>query len=511
MKKSFSESIPNVGSKVWAMIPSTFTFVAGLSFSVTALAAEPASDAKPAEPWKAEISGPYDSKLRLEVNERVRGEVADWFGDPIVKGKVVPKESSYHFLGNKFQLGLRLTSKPFEAFAQFQDTTLVNLPDSGVGVGSVYYLNDPHKDQNSAFLRQGWAKFKYDGFYLTGGRQLYSDGVQGAARHKNLKWIQDFRLGQRLIGPFEYTHAGRSFDGGTIGYLSDDFEASGFAFLPTYGGFNINGMSNISDINIAGASLNLRDSATIGDTIARLSYYYYSDTRGLVATDSRPDPARRSTKGQAIEIHTIGAHAAHILPLGPGLADGMLFGYGQAGDWQGQDHSAWAYGAEIGYQLPDVWSSPWLRAGINSGSGDPNPNDGNHQTFFQLLPTAWLYAQFPFYNMMNNQDVFLQAILKPHAMVNVRMDFHWLSVNESKDLLYSGAGATSDRVFGYAGAPTGGNTDIAYLTHLMVSVKPNNYLTFNMLYGHAFGQEVIDAQYANKQGDYGFVEAVVSF
>lgn len=466
---------------------------------------------KGGEPWKLETTGPADSKLRLELNERIRGEFVDWFGEPIVKGKVVAKESNYNFVGNKFQLGVRFTHRVLEAFAQFQDTLITALPANGVGVGSVYYANTPHTTQNSAFLRQGWAKLKMDGFYLTGGRQLYSDAAQGIARHKNLKWIQDYRWAQRLIGPFEYTHTGRSFDGGTLGYLSDNFEVAGFAFLPTFGGFEIDGMHTITDINVAGVTLNLRDSETVGNTLGRLFWTYYSDDRDLVVVDNRPEAERKNTKGQPIQIHTVGGSAAHVLPLGPGLVDGMFYGYGQFGDWQDLEQSAWAYGVEVGYQLPDLWASPWLRAGINSGSGDPNPKDKVHETFFQLLPTAWLYAQFPFYNMMNNQDVFFQAILKPHSMVNVRLDFHWLSVNENQDLLYSGAGATSNKVFGYAGTPTGGFDDLAYLTHMMVSIKPAEQLTFNLFYGHAFGQEIINAQFTGKQGNYGFVEAIVSF
>ncbi|MGH8476232.1 MAG: alginate export family protein [Methylococcales bacterium] len=481
-----------------------------LALAATA-SADPAKGAKGPEPWKAEISGPYDTTVRLEVNDRIRGEFVDWFGDPIINGKVVPKESSYDFLANKFQLGIRIKGEPFEAFAQFQHTVISGLPANGVGVGSVYFANTPRTTQNGAFIRQGWLKLKHNGFYVSGGRQIYMDQAQGAATHKSLKWIQDLRLAQRLIGPFEYTHVGRSFDGGTLGYLSDDIEVSGFAFMPTFGGFEINGINTITDIKIAGAAVNLRDSEAVGNTIGQLSYYYYSDDRNLLVTDSRSTAARAQTLGQSIEIHTLGVSAAHILPIGPGLADGMFYGYGQFGNWQNQNHGAWAFGVELGYQLSDVWGSPWLRAGINSGSGDPNPGDGNHQTFCQLLPTAWPYAQFPFYNMMNNQDVFVQALVKPHPKVNVRFDFHWLSVNETRDLLYSGGGATSNTFFGYAGLPTGGFDNVAYLTHVMVNIKPIDYLSFNFLYCHAFGQDIINTQYTNKQGNYGFVEAIVSF
>ncbi|HSP98058.1 MAG TPA: alginate export family protein, partial [Candidatus Dormibacteraeota bacterium] len=49
---------------------------------------------------------------------------------------------------------------------------------------------------------------------------------------------------------------------------------------------------------------------------------------------------------------------------------------GQLGDYQNLDQRAWAYGVEAGYRLVDTWAKPWMRLGINSGSGDTNLNDG---------------------------------------------------------------------------------------------------------------------------------------
>ncbi|MGY6217595.1 alginate export family protein [Methylolobus aquaticus] len=483
-------------------------FAVVLAASPFALCAADAGDAKP---WKAETEVTEGNHVRFELNERIRGEFVDWFGDPIVRGRVTERDSDYTFAGNKLQLGIRVRGERFEGFAQFQNSTVAALPSNGVGLGAVYYANTPTTTQNAAFLRQGWLKLRHDGFYVSAGRQLYSDAAQGPARQWNLKWIQETRLAQRLIGPFEYTHTGRSFDGGTVGYLAEDVEIQGFAFMPTSGGFEINGMNTITDINVAGLTANLRDSERFRNTIGQLSYYYYSDDRGLVAADNRPETVRVANRGKPIEIHTLGVWGAHALPIGPGVLDGMLYNYGQFGDWQNLSQGSWAYGAELGYQFNEVWSSPWLRAGINSASGDANPDDRDHQTFFQMLPTAWLYAQFPFYNMMNNQDVFVQALLRPDPTLLVRLDFHWLSVSQSRDLVYSGGGATSNTYFGFNGNPTGGFDDLAYLTHLMVNYKPLDYLAFNLFYSHAFGQSIINAQYTARPGNYGFVEAIVSF
>jgi len=54
-----------------------------------------------------------------------------------------------------------------------------------------------------------------------------------------------------------------------------------------------------------------------------------------------------------------------------------------------------------------------LSAGHSYGSGEGNPNDSTHGTFFQVLTTPRLYARFPFCNMMNNEDFYGTLDLHP--------------------------------------------------------------------------------------------------
>ncbi len=117
-------------------------------------------------------------------------------------------------------------------------------------------------------------------------------------------------------------------------------------------------MNEISDITVAGTSLNLRDSEAIGNTIGRLFWYYYADDRDIVFVDNRPLAIREAAKGEGSSIHTIGASAVHVHGIGPGLADGMFYAFGQFGDWQDLRHRTWAYGVEVGYQLPALWGRP---------------------------------------------------------------------------------------------------------------------------------------------------------
>jgi hypothetical protein len=112
---------------------------------------------------------------------------------------------------------------------------------------------------------------------------------------------------------------------------------------------------------------------------------------------------------------------------------------------------------------------PWLRAGYSQGSGDDTPGTtagGEHRTFFQMLPTPRIYARTPFYNMMNNRDLFASLLLRPARATSVRLEAHKLSLTQSADLWYAGGGAYNNTVFGFQGRPSGGKRNLATLLDL---------------------------------------------
>ena len=71
---------------------------------------------------------------------------------------------------------------------------------------------------------------------------------------------------------------------------------------------------------------------------------------------------------------------------------------------------------------------PWFRVGFYDGSGDDNPTDKTHGTFFQVLPTPRPYARFPFFDMINNRDIFASLVLRPHAKWTISNEYHFLSL-----------------------------------------------------------------------------------
>lgn len=472
----------------------------------------PAEPARPrGEIPKLEVAGPRGSTLRLEVAERYRFELSRWFEtDPAGP----QPEHDYEFHASKLQLGLRATRAPLEAFVQLQHTWLLDLPEGAPGPGGAYHANSPRRDQSEVFLRNAWLRWQdalgVKGLALQGGRQLYRDGLEAPAEDATLLWLQRNRIAERLVGSFDYTHAGRSFDGAQVAWDAGRWNVTGFAFVPTWGGFETDGNRNIERIRLAGVAASARRLPGLADATARLFWIGYEDERGLVPVDNRPLAARQADRG-ALRIHAFGGHALHVRRLGPGRLDLLAWGVAQVGDWQGLDHRAFAFALEAGYQLPDVFGAPWLRAGIDFGSGDGDPADGRHESFFQLLPTARLYAQTPFYNAMNDRDVFAQLVWKPHPRVGLRADVRWLRLAEGDDLLYAGGGAASDRVFGFTGVATGGRRSLGVLADLTLALQLTRQLGVQLYFGHVFGGSGLEHAYRDGDADYAFAELSLAF
>jgi hypothetical protein len=195
----------------------------------------------------------------------------------------------------------------------------------------------------------------------------------------------------------------------------------------------------------------------------RFFFIEYDDFRHMVKTDDRPLVLRRADLSN-IRIDTFGGHTLHAFETSPGTVDLLFWGAAQTGRWGVQKQRAGAFDVEGGIQ-PKVLSSvkPLIRGVFTYGSGDSNPNDNRHETFFQLLPTPRPYAKFSFFNMMNPEDRFSILILRPHAKVTVTNEFHALRLTDPNGFWYAGGGAYQPWTFGYTGRATSGRRSLGSL------------------------------------------------
>ena len=459
---------------------------------------------------RGDEGGGWRDRVTLIASERLRGEVVDWFRPQ--PGAADPEASRYAFVASQLRAGLSVVLPHAQLTLVAQDTRLGNLPDDAslpppvgnLGPGAIYFANTKQRTQGEPFLKLGFMTLRRAGLTATVGRYEYRDGLETVPGDPTLAALKRMRIAERLVGPFEFTHVTRSFDGVRLTWDRPAWNVTAFGTRPTQGGFEVSANREL-DATLAGAAFTSKRLPSLPPADVRLFYLYYRDSRDALKVDNRAHSVRTADRAP-IALHTAGGHGLTVVDLGPGRLDVLGWVAAQAGDWGVDDHVAWAYAVETGYQLPALFAAPWLRIGYDRSSGDGNPTDGHHRTFFQLLPTARTYAQLPFYNLMNTGDSFAQVLLAPHRDVSLRCDYHWLTLSDARDLWYSGGGATNDDIFGYAGARSGGHHDLAQVVDLSATVRVLSQLAVNAYYGHAFGGDVVRATFAGRAANYGFVE-----
>lgn len=239
----------------------------------------------------------------------------------------------------------------------------------------------------------------------------------------------------------------------------------------------------------------------------RIFGIYYNDDRGILKSDNRP-LAVRSQDFAGIDIGTYGGHYIVAIPTGAGTVDLLGWGALQSGRWGTLTQRSGAGAVEGGMQARFANRlRPWLRAGYFYSSGDKDPSDGVHGTFFAVLPTPRVYARFPFFSEMNSRDLFAELILRPRNDLTFRTDAHGLWLASSHDLWYSGGGSFQPWTFGFTGRPSNNAAGLANLYDISVDYKWTHGVSLGFYFGYAQGHRVIESIYPGESnGMLGFVE-----
>jgi len=442
----------------------------------------------------------------------------DWF-------QPASGENSYQYSGNLMRLGLSENHGTWDWNAEFAAPFLLNLPTNATGTGAqqgalglgANYLSANSGNQNAAMIFPKNLFVRFNGLEgnqrhtLQIGRFEFLDGSELAPKNATLAALKRDRVAQRLIGNFGFSDVGRSFDGVHYSYgtASDNFTFVGA--VPTRGVFQVDGWGwNRIGFGYAAYTHEWGKNRHSADT--RFFVIEYDDFRHILKTDNRALAVRRADLAN-IRIDTFGGHSLHAIETGSGVVDLLFWGALQTGRWGAQTQRAGAFDAEAGFQ-PKILTGlkPWLRGGYTYGSGDGNPNDNRHNTFFQLLPTPRPYAKFPFFNMMNTEDRYGILILRPHAKIAITSEFHALRLSAANDLWYSGGGAYQPWTFGYTGRSTSGRRSLGNLYDLGTDYRVNRHLTLSEYFGYTEGLAAMEQIYpSGKDGKFGYLELLYRF
>jgi hypothetical protein len=449
--------------------------------------------------------------VSISIFDRSRVDATQWYA-------ATPTPETYGFVESLLRIGIAQHIKKWDWQLELAAPADLDLPNDAVspvtaqgqlGLGGTYYAsNASNSNPAAAFLKQGFARYHFPGKGKTIrlGRFEFIDGQETQPKNVEIAWLQANRIAHRLIGNFAFSTAQRSLDGVEAHFGSDSYDITAMAGRADQGVFNMNGNP---ELNVDLQYLAVTKSTFNDHLLVRAFGMDYHDGRtGLTKTDNRT-LAVRAADHKNIRIGTYGGDAVTTIPVGPGRADFLFWGAVQTGQWGILSHSAAATAVEGGYQVAKVPTSPWLRGGWFRSTGDNNASDNKHNTFFQILPTPRIYAQFPFYNLMNNTDGFVQVIDKPTKRINVRSDLHWLKLTSGNDLWYQGGGAYDNKVFGYTGRPANNRSSFASVLDASLDWQVAKPVTMTFYYAKSFGKSVIGTIYPTaKDAQFGYVEFV---
>lgn len=478
----------------------TFLRIGCLPLAATLALAAPFAMAQSKTPDKPPIS--------VSVYDRTRMDAWQWFAAP-------PTENSYAYVQSLQRIGISQRLHRWDWELELSQPTLLDVPDDAVspvsaqgqlGLGGTYYAANNNSYPAAAFLKQGFARLDGQHSSLRVGRFEFVAGQETQPKNPTLSWLQANRVGNRLIGNFGFTNAQRSFDGVDGHWEAGGWNVTAMAARADQGVFNMNGNP---ELNVDIEYLALTRAEARQHLLWRVFASGYHDGRtGLTKTDNRALAARAADHAN-IRIGTYGGDLIAVVPAGPGQFDFLFWGAVQNGRWGSEGHSAGAAALECGFRMSRQPAAPWLRGGWFRSTGDNNPADKTHNTFFQLLPTPRLYARVPFYNLMNNTDEFVQLIDRPVKRLVLRSDLHWLQLTSGHDLWYLGGGAFDNKVFGYTGRPANGSTSLASVADISAGWQAAKTVDLNFYYGYARGKSVVKAIYpSDPDTQFGYVEFV---
>ena len=456
------------------------------------------------KPKPKPVSGPVVTVLLRE-----RTNATQWFA-------ATPTAEQYGHQDSLLRISLQQRLRSFDYQVEMGQSAELALPKDAVspvaaqgqlGLGGTYYAsngNNPYPA--AASLRTAYLRYHgpWENGLVRAGRFEFIEGQETAPGNTTLAWLQANRMAHRMVGNFGFSNGQRSFDGVDASIGGSRGNVTFMAGRPTKGVFNMNANGELNvDIQYLAYTRSLAREHLL---VRGFALGYHDGRTGVVKTDNRALAARQSDH-RNIRVGSYGADAIAAIPVGRSTLDLVLWGVLQNGQWGALSQRSGAFAVEGGMRLDHVASKPWIRGGALRSTGDNNPTDTVHNTFFQVLPTPRIYARYPFFNMMNSRDEFVQVVDKPAGKLDVRSDLHFLQLTAPGDFWYQGGGAFDNNVFGYTGRPANGHGSFASLYDISADYAVNAQLGLSFYYAHAFGRSVVQAIYpAERDSNYGFVE-----
>ena len=435
-----------------------------------------------------------DHRVDVGAALRLRTELWDAFAD-----------DTEGFTGLRTRLRLQYAWKGRLAVAaELQDVRLWGMDPDGSGALANYRnANDGRRSASGTDLRILYVEAKPTATsFLRVGRQEVKLGVEVLYPEPDWRYLKAFRIGERILGGVGWSQEERAGDGIVADWDTGAHYLHAFAARPTTGVFAVEtAYRPLRGVRYAGGSWTVKRGSWLPDTELGVFGLAYEDERD-------PDEGGLA---HGLQVYTLGAHWLGVYALGPGKLDAVLWGAGQFGSYNDLDQRAGALIAELGYQLPELFAKPWLRVGVNAASGDGDPADGDHHTFFNVLPSNHPYYgfadQLAFQNLI---DAFLQLRLAPDPRLALNLFVHWFRLWDDADARYAGTGAFDRKVFGFSAQPSRGYARVGTEYDIVATFTPHRAVTLELGFSWLDGSALF-RQSASRDVLFGYASLEVKY
>lgn len=458
------------------------------------------------------------NKKEVEIKLRSRIRLEDWDTFNRINSN---QDSSYQNLLSLTELQLKSTGKKsYDYEARINFAKFLQLPENAsFGTGSAYYRGGFRKTNFKPYLRQLYFSFYNSdrSWRFDVGRFDYNDIIEFKSKNKDLEWIKEFRISGRMIAIPGFQILQRSMNGININYNQKKYNLNLSAWKPTTGTTHKQAGDIMNDVKVFTLSNTFKFEKTLKNHEFQVFAYKYKDNRDIVV--NRPDnsqPTVRTTNGIDININSYGFWAVglHDVNAGKGRIDNTIWYIFQTGDWFEQDHKAYAYLIELGYKFKHCKSTPWIRTGLFKSSGDSDPTDNKHETYYPYLPFNRKHSKSLTFGLQNLEDRFLQLITQPHKDLRLELEYHRIKLSEGNDKWYNGGGpiANTGNSFGVSINNTNGSTDFGTSIDFAVNYKINRESQLIFSYSKFYGGSVIKNNFNSKNDqDFAYIEYVHEF
>ncbi|NUN97337.1 MAG: alginate export family protein [Candidatus Omnitrophica bacterium] len=312
--------------------------------------------------------------------------------------------------------------------------------------------------ENRTDLHEAWLKLKLGEcpLWVQVGRQYLSYGDQ------------------RLLGAFDWSNTGRTFDAVKLIYEQGDFKLDLFAGNVVLVDSNAWDNPDHSD-NLLGAYATLKN-RPYGTHDFYLLYRDNDDLfTELYTLGTRIDGKREALDWNFESAYQWGSSTDRVA-LRPLQRNEFL------------SHQAFALHGELGWTCKNLASTPRLGLEYNFATGDDDPNDGENNTFDNLFPTNHLfygYMDFFSWKNMHNPAVKLSWKCGEKLSFKTHWHFFWLD-EESQDAWYNAGGGVVRNGAGNSVSSYVGNE-----LDLVASYKATEKWQVELGYGHFFAEDYV--------------------